>query len=256
MAKKQNGSARTTIEEVNEQITGAVQRVEDNKKMITYVLTGIVAVVLLVAGYVYLVRNPNIAQAKEDISMADLALFQNDTAKALEQYLAVADRFSNKPANRAHLNAAIMLYQQGKYEEAAKQLSDFDPEGNLIGPASMSLLGDCYVNLKQYDKALSAFDKAVSLSNGNELYAPVFIMKKATVLHELGKYADEAAAYQTIKDKYLVFANESRINIDKYIERANALVADPEAAKNLKVTAPAPAPAPAPADSAAVQNNN
>ena len=102
---------------------------------------------------------------------------------------------------------------------------------------------------------MSAFDKAVSLSNGNELYAPVFIMKKATVLHELGKYADEAAAYQTIKDKYLAFANESRINIDKYIERANALVADPEAAKNLKVTAPAPAPAPAPADSAAVQNN-
>lgn len=249
MAKKQNGSARTTIEEVNEQITGAVQRVEDNKKMITYVLTGIVAVILLVAGYVYLVRNPNIAKAKEDISVADMALMQNDTAKALEQYLAVADQFSNKPANRAHLNAAIMLYQQGKFEQAAKQLEDYDPAGNLIGPASQSLLGDCYVNLKQYDKALSAFDKAVKLCDGNELYAPLFILKKATVLHEQGKYADEAAAYQIIKDKYLNFANENRVNVDKYIERANALAANPDAAKNLV----APAAAPAPADTTAAQ---
>ncbi len=249
MAKKQNGSARTTIEEVNEQITGAVQRVEDNKKMITYVLTGIVAVILLVAGYVYLVRNPNIAKAKEDISVADMALMQNDTAKALAQYLAVADQFSNKPANRAHLNAAIMLYQQGKFEQAAKQLEDYAPAGNLIGPASQSLLGDCYVNLKQYDKALSAFDKAVKLCDGNELYAPLFILKKATVLHEQGKYADEAAAYQIIKDKYLNFANENRVNVDKYIERANALAANPDAAKNLV----APAAAPAPADTTAAQ---
>jgi tetratricopeptide (TPR) repeat protein len=102
---------------------------------------------------------------------------------------------------------------------------------------------------KQYDKALSAFDKAVKLCDGNELYAPLFILKKATVLHEQGKYADEAAAYQIIKDKYLNFANENRVNVDKYIERANALAANPDAAKNLV----APAAAPAPADTTAAQ---
>ena len=87
-------------------------------------------------------------------------------------------------------------------------------------------MGDCYVNLGQLDKAVSAFDKAISLCDGNELYAPAFIMKKATVLHEQGKYADEAAAYQLIKDNYLQFTNETRVNIDKYIERANALAAE------------------------------
>ncbi len=225
MAKKQNGSSRTTIEEVNEQMTSAAQRVEDNKKYITYALAAIVAVVLLAAGYVYLVRNPNIAKAKEDISMADLALMQGDTAKALLDYQTVADRYSNDAANRANLNAAIMLYDRGKYEDAVKYLENYDPAGNLIGPASQSLLGDCYVNLKQYDKALAAFNKAVDLSDNNELYTPLFLLKKATVLHEQGKYVDEAAAYRTIKDKFLGYAQQNNINIDKYIERANALAA-------------------------------
>ena len=41
--------------------------------------------------------------------------------------------------------------------------------------------------------------------------------------HELKKYADEAAAYQTIKDKYPQFMQTYGVNVDKYIERANAL---------------------------------
>ena len=225
MAKNQNGSSRTTIEEVNQQMTSAVQRVEDNKKYITYAIAAIVAVVLLAAGYVYLVRNPNISKAKDEISMADLALMQGDTAKALLDYKAVADRYSNDAANRANLNAAIMLFDQGKFDEAAKYLEAYAPAGKLVGPAAKSLLGDCYVNLKQYDKALSAFNKAIELSDNNDLYTPLFILKKATVLHAQKKYADEAAAYQTIKDNYLSYAQQNGINVDKYIERANALAA-------------------------------
>ena len=49
------------------------------------------------------------------------------------------------------------------------------------------------------------------------------MMKKATVLHEQKKYADEAAIYQTIKDKYLMYSQQYGLNIDKYLERANAL---------------------------------
>ena len=84
-------------------------------------------------------------------------------------------------------------------------------------------MGDCYVNLKKYDKAISAFDKAISMTNGNEYYAPAFMLKKATVLHELKKYADEAAIYQEIKDKYPIYCQQMGLNADKYIERANAL---------------------------------
>ena len=223
MAKKQNQSARTTLEEVNESLTSVAQRIEDNKKYINWALIAIAVIALLAIGYIYGIRNPNLEKATTQIGEADLELMQGNQDEALKDFEKVAAEFSNKPAERAHLNAAILLYQKGEYEKAAKHLEDYSAAGNLIGPASKSLLGDCYVNLKKYDKAMSAFDQAIKMANGNELYAPAFMMKKATVLHSQKKYAEEAAIYKEIKDKYLMYVQQSRIDIDKYLEYANAL---------------------------------
>ncbi len=222
MAKKQNQSARTTLEEVNESLTSAAQRIEDNKKYVSWAMIAIALIALLAGGYIYL-HKKSIADAKEAIGKADIALMTGTEDEALKEYEKVAEEYGNKTGERAHLNAAILLYQKGEYEKAAKHLEDFDPAGNLIGPASQSLLGDCYVNLKKYDKAMSAFDKAISLSGDNEAYTPAFMLKKATVLHEQKKYADEAAIYQTIKDKYPAYSQQTGFNVDKYLERANAL---------------------------------
>ena len=77
--------------------------------------------------------------------------------------------------------------------------------------------------MKQYDKAMVAYDKAIKLSGDNVFYTPTFIIKKATVLHAQKKYADEVALYQLIKDKYFQYTQAYQFNVDKYIERANAL---------------------------------
>ncbi len=223
MAKKQDQGARTTLEEVNESLTTAAQRIEDNKKYINWALIAIAVIALLAIGYIYGIHNPNLEKAKEQIGTADLELMQGNEDQALKDYEKVAAEYGNKTAERAHLNAAILLYQKGEYEKAAKHLEDFSPNGNLIGPASQSLLGDCYVNLKKLDKAIAAYDKAISLSGDNEAYTPAFMMKKATILHEQKKYAEEAAIYQTIKDKYLAYTAQNGLNVDKYLERANEL---------------------------------
>jgi tetratricopeptide (TPR) repeat protein len=223
MAKKQNQGARTTLEEVNESLSTAAQRIEDNKKYINWALIAIAAIVLLAVGYIYGIRNPNLQKAKDEIGKADIALIQGNQEEALKGYEKVAAEFSNKPGERAHLNAAIMLYEKGEYEKALKHLQDYSPAGDLIGPASQSLMGDCYVNLKQYDKALAAYDKAISLTKGNESYAPAFMIKKATVLHEQKKYAEEAAIFQSILDDYPQYGQISAFNVEKYLERANAL---------------------------------
>ena len=222
MAKKQNQAARTTLEEVNESLTSAAQRIEDNKKYISWALAAIAVIALLAGGYIFL-HNKNLQEAKTKIGDADIALLQGNTDEALKEYEKVADAYGNKTGERAHLNAAILLYEKGEYEKAAKHLEEFSPKGNLIGPASQSLLGDCYVNLKKMDKALSAYDKAISLANNNETYAPAFMIKKATVLHEQKKYAEEATIYQTIKDQYPMYGQMTGFNVDKYLERANAL---------------------------------
>ena len=224
MAKKEVKSARTTIEEVNESLSSVAGLLEQNKKYINWALAAVVLIVVLIGAYIYGVRNPNIEKAKDLIGKADLEAVQGKTDDALKNYELGLDKYGNKPAERAAVNAAIILYQQGKYQEAAKHLESYDPEGNMVGPASQSLLGDCYVNLKQNDKALAAFDKAIRLAAGNEYYAPTFMLKKATVLHAMGKYNDEIEIYQTIKDQYPQYAQIYRVNPDKYIERAKALI--------------------------------
>ena len=223
MARKQNQSARTTLEEVNESLSTAAQRIEDNKKYINWALIAIAAIVLLAIGYIYGIRNPNLEKAKVQIGNADLEQLQGNEDQALKDYEKVAAEFSNQPAERAHLNAAIMLYEKGEYEKALKHLEDYSPAGNLVGPASQSLMGDCYVNLKKYDKAMAAYERAISMAGDNEVYVPAFMIKKATLLHEQKKYAEEAAIYQTIKDTYPQYGQISGFNVDKYLERANAL---------------------------------
>lgn len=220
MAKKE--TTRTSIDELNESLSSFEQKVENNKKYIYWITGAIVAVALVVLGYVYGIHNPNMEKAKAEIAKADLDLSLGKDSVALQEYLAVANNYSNDPANRANLNAAIILYQKGKYQEAADNIKKFDAEGTIVGPASQSLLGDCYVNLKKYDEALSAFDKAISLSKDNALYTPLFMIKKAVVYREQKNFKAEAEIYQTIKDNYPEFSASYRIDVEKYLVRAKA----------------------------------
>ena len=76
--------------------------------------------------------------------------------------------------------------------------------------------------MEKYDEAVKYFDKAISLAGDNDLYTPLFILKKATVLREQGKFAEEAKALEIIKNKYPNFVTGYRVDVDKLIERANA----------------------------------
>lgn len=219
-SKKQE--TRTSIDELNESLSGLEQRVEQNKKSVIWYAVALLVVIGLGLGYYYGKKSAK-EDAGEMIGKADIELMQGNDSVALAQYQAVAAEYSNGVANRANLNAAILLYQKGNYEEALKAVENYDVEEELVGAASQSLKGDCLVNLKKYDEAVAAYDEAISVANGNELYAPVFMMKKATVLSAQQKYSEAAAIYQNIKDNYSKYVNAYRVNIDKYIDRANYL---------------------------------
>lgn len=223
MAKEsKTQETRTSIDELNESLSGLEQRVEQNKKSVIWYAVALLVVIGLGLGYYYGKKSAK-EDAGEMIGKADIELMQGNDSVALAQYQAVAAEYSNGVANRANLNAAILLYQKGKYEEALKAVENYDVEEELVGAASQSLKGDCLVNLKKYDEAVAAYDEAISVANGNELYAPVFMMKKATVLSAQQKYSDAAAIYQNIKDNYSKYVNAYRVNIDKYIDRSNYL---------------------------------
>lgn len=227
MAKEKQTETRTSIDELNDTLTNAVeQKLQNNKKSIIMAVVAVIAVAAVVL-FVVNSREAGATAANDAIAQADRTLIVegNDTL-ALAQYMQVADNEGYDAANRAKLQAAILLFEKGEYQKAIDYINGYSASDALIGAAAYSLQGDCYVNLEKYNEAVASFDKAISTSDDNSLYTPFFMMKQARVYRELKDYAKEAAIYEKIKADYPDYGAAYQIDIDKYIERAKASKAE------------------------------
>lgn len=224
MSKKTTGEeTRTSIDDLNDSLTGISAKVQKNMKVLSIIGIVIALIVVAVIVYIFLVKKPAVNKQNNAIAQADREMLMtgNDSI-ATAMYQKVAEG-SYDAANRAKLMAAIGLYNDGKYDEAIKYLKDYSAGDAIIGPAALSLLGDCYVNTDKLDDAIAAYKKAISKSGDNEYYTPLFMVKLAHIYHEQKKYADEADIYQQVVDKYPAYLQNSYFNIEKDLERAKQL---------------------------------
>lgn len=221
--KKVTEETRTSIDNINDTLTGLGAKVQKNLKVLSIIGIVIALIVVAVIVYIFLVRKPAVNKQDNAIAQADRELLMtgNDST-ATAMYLKVAEG-GYASGNRAKLMSAIGLYKEGKYAEAITMLKDYDGKDKIIAPAALSLLGDCYVNTDKLDDAVKAFKKAVSESDENPYYTPVFLVKLAHIYHEQKNYTEEAKMYQEIVDKYPQFLQSTSINVEKDLERANKL---------------------------------
>ena len=139
-------------------------------------------------------------------------------------FIQIASEYgSTKAGNLANLYAGLCYAKQDKWEEAVKYLDAFSPKGDLmVSPLAVMAMGDAYANVKQLDKALSAFEKAANMadkaaeSGTNNSVAPIALKKAAFILMDQKKTDEALKHFQTIKEKYLGSAAQQ--DIDKYIE--------------------------------------
>ena len=139
-------------------------------------------------------------------------------------FIQIASEYgSTKAGNLANLYAGLCYAKQDKWEEAVKYLDAFSPKSDLmVSPLAVMAMGDAYANVKQLDKALSAFEKAANMadkaaeSGTNNSVAPIALKKAAFILMEQKKTDEALKHFQTIKEKYLGSAAQQ--DIDKYIE--------------------------------------
>lgn len=221
--KNHEEEIRTSIDEVNDTLTGLGEKVQKNSKAVMYACVAVAVVVIAVLVYVYAIRQPGIKAANEALGQADMELLMGNDSIALAKYQQVAADHGYDAGDLAGLNAAILLYKDGKYQEAINYLSDYSAKESIIGAGAKSLEGDCYVNIEDYAKALDCFKKAVSLSDENPAYTPAFLLKEATVLHEMKDYDAEIDVYEEIIEEYPNYGPQMGIDVKKYLERAKAL---------------------------------
>ncbi len=210
------------IEEVQEVLSASGQWIEKNSNLIMGVLC---AVIVVVFGFIALnkyVWEPKALEASNENAKAVVAFSAgiyevalNGDEDEIMGFAAIADKYSHYQAGKlAALYAGICEYQLGEYAEAADYLKDFDADDVNIAPAAKMLLGDAYVELGEYGKAVKAFEAAAK--SENELIAPMALKKAGVVYLKEGNAKAANKAFEQIKSDYPQSAEAQ--DIEKYIK--------------------------------------
>jgi tetratricopeptide (TPR) repeat protein len=194
------------------------------------ILYAVAAIIIVIAGFI-LYKN-YVAQPRENKASTTLAKGQeyfgqeqfdkalNGDGMGYPGFVKIADDYSStKAGNLANLYAGLSYAQMGKFDQAAKFLEEFDTKDDqMISPAAMGALGNCYAHLHQLDKAVECLKKAAKMADNNSL-SPTFLIQAGEILESQGKKNDALEMYKEVKQKY--FKSMQYQDIDKYIERAS-----------------------------------
>lgn len=223
MAKETKKSNEMNVEEALSKSEAFILK---NKNV---VLGGIAVVILVIVGimcYKNFISDPRELAASEALYKGEQYFGAEQFETALNGdsigymgFIQIADEYSNtKAGNLANAYAGISLAQLKKYEEAINYLNEFDGDDEMIAPAVLGTLGNCYANLNQEEKAATTLMKAAEEANSHSL-SPIYLLQAGEIYEKLGKKDDAVKAYKLIKEKY--FNSMQAGDIDKYIERAS-----------------------------------
>ena len=226
MSKKGNEANKEL--EVEAILSRSEQFIEKHSKNLLF---GVLAVVVIVGGYLGFRHGYSIPQEKK----ASVALFKGEQyflrdsfALALNGngadflgFEGVISEYGSTPAgNLAKAYAGICAFKMGDTETALKHLKSFSAEDEMISPAIVGLIGDCYVNTGNTKEGISYFEKAANMAN-NTTVSPVYLKKAGIAYESLKQYNDAVATYTSIKEDYATSMEAA--DIDKYITRATQL---------------------------------
>jgi tetratricopeptide (TPR) repeat protein len=224
---KQTNEVLIDVVEVREQAADFFERYR------TYVLGAVGVLLLAVIGwfaYNQFYRIPQQQEAVEQMFQAQVQFERDSFQLALVNpgggysgFLDIIDNYAGTPAaNTAKYYAGVSYLHIGQqknnankeFEAAISYLQDFDAKGEVMPIMKNGALGDAYSEVKDLDKAMSYYKKAVSAGE-NELLTPYYL-KKVGMLHQYNSNNAEALeAYERIKNEY-PNSNEAR-DIEKYI---------------------------------------
>lgn len=226
MAKKQEFKKEDEqLENVNEALTTTGQWIEEHANMLTWCVLVVAAVVLGIIALNTYVLKPKALEASNENAKAEAYFLAGDFEKALNGddaecigFVEIADKYSwYQQGELAALYAGICYYEQGQYEEAAKYLKKFSAKDVNINPAAHQLLGDAFVEMEDYAKAVKAYRAAAK--SGNDLIAPISLRKAGLVYLEMGDKKAAKRVFETIKNDYP--ASSEAQDIDKLIAQCD-----------------------------------
>jgi tetratricopeptide (TPR) repeat protein len=229
--KEQESKGATPFtEELDHQLELTISKseefIERNKNRL---ITGLVAVVLIIAGYYYIfhVYFPGKEQeAQSQAFMAqkwfesdsfDLAIKGKGGFAGFEQ---IADEYgSTKIGKLANYYLGVSYLRKGKFNEAIEALDKYNGDDMFVSTIAMGAKADALLELGKKEEALEGYEKAAS-HNENALTTPIYLQRAALLAESLGKKEKALELFKKIKEEYKT--SQEGMNADKYIGRIEA----------------------------------
>lgn len=224
MAEQKNNHEGINVEDALSQSEAFIVK---HKSLIIGIVVALVVIIAGVMLYKNYISEPNEKKAAAAIFRGEEYFGEGRYQEAISGdslgfvgLIKLADEYSStKSGKLAKAYIGISYAKLGQYQEAVKYLESFNGKDLMVGPAALGTLGESYANLNQLDKATSTLLKAADQADNNTL-SPIYLIKAGEIFESQGKYNDAVKAYTKVKEKY--FNSYQAMDIDKYIERANA----------------------------------
>ena len=187
--------------------------IDRNQKPLTYGIGGVVVVVLGVLAYQSFVVRPAIEEAETEMWRAEayfaadslnLAAYGDGIAMGLD---GVAEKYASQSAGeRASYELGVYHRDMGEYADAIERFEEATGLGDgVVSVLAQGGIGDCHVELGDYEAAARAFLAAASAGgseSAGEVLAPMFLYKAALAHLELGNTSEAANLLEEIVSDY------------------------------------------------------
>ncbi len=208
-----------------EAVAEAVSKTEkffnENGKIIAGIAAGIVVAAIAVFCWGKFVHQPAVAEAEGQMALAEQNFRAADYEVALNGdgnvlgFNQIIAEYGSKAGKAVYFYAGVCELQLGNYEAAIKALESYKGKDAILAARATACIGDAYVGLENYAKALGYFEKAAATADN--MFAAGYLLKAGIVAEKLGENAKALGFYKTIEDQYP--QSMEAYEIGKYIAR-------------------------------------
>jgi predicted negative regulator of RcsB-dependent stress response len=172
------------------------------------------AAIIIIGGaylaYKYLYKAPQEQKAADAMFKAEEYYRMDSLNVALNGdgvnagFLKVIDKFGGTAAgNMAKFYAGHIELKQGKFDQAAKHLKDFETDSKLVQARAFKLLGDAYAEQGKNSEALDNYKKAASHFKDDEANSSEYLFLAAYFADRVMKNNSEAIdLFKELKEKF------------------------------------------------------
>ena len=217
MAKEiKNENAEAVVEAVSK----TEKFFQENGKLLSIICAAFVVACALVFCWFKFAYQPKVNEAQGQMAVAeqnfrtgDYELALNGDGNALG-FVQIIDEYGKKAGKAVYFYAGVCELQLGEWEQAIKYLESYKGKDTILAARATACIGDAYVGLEDYKKALVYFEKAAQADN---MYAAGYLLKAGAVAEAMGENAKALSFYKKIKDQYP--QSVEAYDVDKYIGR-------------------------------------